>query len=57
MIMVSHNIRSPERYFSEEMGGKGGIILWPFFHMCSVGFWREKLLLGSFDDLLIYLIM
>lgn len=42
MIMVSHNIRSPERCFSQEMGGEVDIILQPFFQVRSVGFWREK---------------
>lgn len=42
MIMVSLNIRSPERCFSLEMGEEEDIILQLFFQVCLAGFWREK---------------
>lgn len=42
MIMGSHNIRSPERCFSLEMGGEVDLLLQLFFQVCSVGFQREK---------------
>lgn len=42
MIMVFHNIRSPERCFSLKMGGEVDLLLQLFFQVCSVGFQREK---------------